>query len=557
MSDSTLGLEVSSMFDHPEPLSSTRLSNRMSRESQIFCLSDVQPVLSSTSVSALDDKSDGCPERKSVTFRERRDSFPGSSPELSPDQSADVTLNLSEYSEFLGSERMAPVFQNQGIDVTYPDDVFVFSKETNELEDEFEKTVVGPGLRHYDDDDDDEEFKSTVQPPVSSGSSEYNSCDSDPYPSPNQTSSKNNKPPLASDNRKITGACHAEESHSHRDAGPAEVTELDFIASPFVTGRTRSRQSRCSQRMSSSLSSSSSIFDQTLPTVTRSRRNTLRSPYPPSKSSISEETSDVSSLNISDGDSQADTRLLPDSMADTVIIPESCQKETDVMVDWTSDEVEESRRTESVNSAASLPEYTCESPETQKKACGSSGQTGCTPRYSMSRLSGHVRRRTLADISVISGQTSCSDACDPVEYLYTDTEEGHELIETHVPVTSNSSLCSSEDTLLYDWRSLQITNTNPHPHPVKHHHNKDDDEYVMSGLTDQQLRSKLLQMGEDPGPINSQTRSLYLQKYKRSLQKTRTSHTSQSPASHLTGNVSCPSCSHCVLCDVHYRFLSS
>ncbi|XP_057211432.1 ankyrin repeat and LEM domain-containing protein 1 isoform X2 [Triplophysa rosa] len=523
VSDSTLSLEVSSVFDHPEPLSSTRLSSRMSRESQMFCQSDAQPLLSSTSVSVLDNKSDGCPWRKSVTFREPRDCFPASSPERSPDRSADVTLNLSDYSEFLGSERMATVFQNQGIDVTYPDDVFIFSKEANELQDEFEKTVVGPGLHHHhddddDDDDDDDKFKSTVQPPVSSGSSEYNSCDSVPYTSPTQTSTENIKPPSASDDDgKRTDA----ESHSHRH----QVTQLHFIPSPFVTGRTRSRQSRCSQRMSSSLSSSSSLFDQTLPNVTRSRRNTLRSPCPPSKHSICEETSDMSSLNLSDGDSQADTHLLPDSMADTVIIPESCQKETDAMGDLTS---EESRRTESGNSTASLPEYGCESPEMRKNVCGSSGLTGCTPRYSMSRLSGHTRRRTLADISVISGQTSCSD---PVEYLYTDSEEGHELIETHVPVTSNSSLCSSEDTLLYDWRSLQITNTNP----VKHHHDKHDDDDVLSGLTDQQLRNKLVQLGEDPGPINTQTRPLYLQKYKRSLQKTRTSHTSQSPASHLTG----------------------
>ncbi|XP_056597323.1 ankyrin repeat and LEM domain-containing protein 1 isoform X1 [Triplophysa dalaica] len=522
MSDSSLGLEVSSVFDQHEPLSSTRLSSRMSRESQMFCLSDVsdaQPILSSTSVSVLDHESDGCPWRKSVTFREPPDGFPASSPEPSPDRSADVTLNLSDYSQFLGSERMATVFQNQGIDVTYPDDVFIFSKEANELQDEFEKTVVGPGLHHHDDDDDEEVFKSTVQPPVSSGSSEYNSCDSVPYTSPSQTSTENIKLPSASDDGKRTEC----ESHSDRH----QVTQLHFTPSPFVTGRTRSRQSRCSQRMSSSLSSSSSLFEQTLPTVTRSRRNTLRSPCPLSKHDICEETSDVCSLNLSDGDSQADTHLLFDSMADTVIIPESCRKETDTMGYLTSDELEESRRTESGNSTASLPETGCETPETRMKAFGSSGLTGCTPRYSMSRLSGHVRRRTLADISVISGQTSCND---PVEYLYTDSEEGHELIETHVPVTSNSSLCSSEDTLLYDWRSLQITDTNP----VKHHHDQHDDEDVLSGLTDRQLRNKLIQLGEDPGPINTHTRPLYLQKYKRSLQKTHTSHSSQSPASHLT-----------------------
>ncbi|XP_065146952.1 uncharacterized protein [Paramisgurnus dabryanus] len=674
MSDSTFSLEASSscsesisVLDHPgvEPLSSTRLSNRLSerplnRETQAFWLSEtsdlesrdshgwnkVLPILSSTSLSVLDSKSSAgaltavnCDsnesqssvkhpvqreERKSVSFRGCDDYFPVSSPDhhlhyLSLDQSSD----LSEYSGFLGSECMATICQNQGIDVTYPDDVFVFSKVANTVEDEFEKTVVGPGLldkTHDDDDDDDEEFKSTIQPPVSSGSSEYNSCDSNPYRSPTKNSVRsdvlsstesNGHPPssevcshksdlpqglCARDESQNCGRvmsesdrCHSEESHSStadRDACRAGVTsaETDFIASPFVTGRTRSRQSRCSERMSmnsASFQSNCSIFEQTLPTPTRSQRSTAKSPYTPYKCSIDEEYDQVddvdsrmSSMSLSSSfDSQADTRLLSDSMADTVLIPRSdadghvekhetfqtvCPEETtdDQAKLMTSKEAEETRRMVQMNSTAlggtksgaksgslqESPEYTsrssCESPESQKNVTRNPGQaSGCTPRYSLSRLSGHTRRRTLADLSIIPGQLSYTDvSIEPVEYLYTDTEDGHELIETHVPVTANTSLCSSsttnsDETLLYDWRSLKLTSPD---RTKKRHGAKQQDDVEMSGLTDKDLRNKLIELGEDPGPINSQTRPLYVQKLKRSLQKS-FREVLQSPATHSIG----------------------
>ncbi len=138
----------------------------------------------------------------------------------------------------------------------------------------------------------------------------------------------------------------------------------------------------------------------------------------------------------------------------------------------------------------------------------------------MSQLSGRSRP---------AAQPLTTDTDEPVEYLYTDTEEGHELIETHVPPTANTSFSSStstsEDTLLYDWRSLQLGSTSP-DRSTESYRPKQESNVGVSGLTDKDLRSKLIELGENPGPINSQTRPLYIQKLKRSLQNTPHCHKS-------------------------------
>ncbi|ROL52979.1 Ankyrin repeat and LEM domain-containing protein 1 [Anabarilius grahami] len=684
MSDSSFSPEASMLIPPgAEPLSSTRLSSfssmcrhsgkPLNRESQACWLSDMSdleshdshiwnngeickefPILSSTCLSAVDNKnnpgvisghqhqaadsdcdvlqSQNIPvrsqqeNRKSVTFRGTIDYLPfigqDDHQQFSLDQSSDLTLDLSQYPDFLDTKRMATVLQNQGIDVTYPDDVFIFSKEVNTLDDEFDKTVVGPVQL---DDDDDEEFKSIIQPLISSGSSEYNSCGSDPYQSPTEGSVENGlpstkdngNPPLikpcahksestvgqsvfsvrnerlsfvGDGNRQLPEGVRSHIEHMSlsaigRDAGKFEVanTETD-IPSPFVTGRTRSRLSRHSERMSqklASLQTGSCLFEQTLPTATRLRRNTVKSPYGMSKHSLDEDGShgeskieDVDSqlsclkLSVSsDGQSQADTQMLFESMADTVLISErsvESQLETSASkagnkviasvcykdpVEHLTDMTEvknttigtpqiiptavgdkESCDTCGLTSQGSLPfqvndsespsSLMYESPKAQKNP----GRSGCTPRYSMSRLSGHSSRQTLANLSCTpGGQPVSTDTDEPVEYLYTDTEEGHKLIETHVPPTANTSFSSSistnisEDTLLYDWRSLQLGSTSPDC-SAESCHPKQDDDVGVSGLTDRELRNKLIEMGEDPGPINSQTRPLYVRKLKRSLQ---------------------------------------
>uniref|UniRef100_A0A672MI20 Uncharacterized LOC107570965 n=1 Tax=Sinocyclocheilus grahami TaxID=75366 RepID=A0A672MI20_SINGR len=666
MSDSSFSPEASMLIPPgAEPLSSTRLSSfpstcrvsgkPLNRESQAFWLSDMSdleshdshvwnkdemckelPMLSSTCLSAVDNKispgvvstyqhqaaDSDCDvlqthnipvlsqreNRRSVTFKGSIDYLPVISPDdhrqFFLDQSSDLTSDLSQYPDFLDTKRMATVLQSQGIDVTCPDDVFIFSKEVDTMEDEFDKTVVGPV--QLEDEDDDDEFKSIIQPHISSGSSAYNSCGSDPCLSPSTENSAS--PPLTepcthkSDltveqcgfrvrNQSLTSVGdgklkegvrrHIEQSNlsaTGRDAGKVEVTntETDCIPSPFVTGRTRSRLSRHSERMSQKLASfqaSSCLFEQTLPTAIRLRRNTVKSPYGTSKHSLDKDKmedvdSQLSSLKLSvssDGQSQADTLILSDSMADTVLISErivESQLETSVSEAGNKvttpecltgmQEVKKTAKgmpqiiptavgdkvssvTCGLASQVSLPfqidnsesasSLMYESPKAQKNPGANPGCSGCTPRYSMSRLSGRSRQ-ALANLSCTSaGKPLTTDTDEPVEYLYTDTEEGHELIETHVPPTANTSFSSSistnssEDTLLYDWRSLQLGSTSP-DRSTESYRPKQESDVGVSGLTDKDLRSKLIELGEYPGPINSQTRPLYIQKLKRSLQNT-------------------------------------
>ncbi len=663
MSDGLFSLEPSMLIPPgAEPLSSTRLSSfssscsvsgkPLNRESQDFWLSDMSDLEShdshvrnkdemckellmpsTTGLSAVDNKNNpgvvstyrhqaadsDCEvsqkipvlsqweNRKSVTFKGSIDYLPVISPDdhhqFFLDQSSDLTLDLSRYPDFLDTKRMATVLQNQGIDVTCPDDVFIFSKDVGTMEDKFDKTVVGPVQL-----DDDDEFKSIIQSHISSGSSEYKSCGSDTYQSP---STKNSgSPPLTgpcahkSDlaveqcgfsvrnqslssvddgNRQLKEVVRSSIEQSclsatGRDAGKVEVTntETDCIPSPFVTGRTRSRLSRHSERMSQKLApfqTSSCLFEQTLPTATRLRRNMLKSPYGTSKHSLDEDKMDyvdsqLSSLKLSvssDGQSQADTLILSDSMADTVLLSERIvESQLETSVSEAGNKVttlehltgmEEVKKTTTgtpqifptavgdkefnvmcglasqwslpiqVDNSQSASSLMYESPKAQKNPGSNPGCSGCTPRYSMSRLSGRSRQ-ALANLSFTpTSKPLTTDMDEPVEYLYTDTEEGHELIETHVPLTANTSFSCSistnnpEDTLLYDWRSLQLGSTSP-DRSTESYCPKQESEVGVSGLTDKDLRSKLIEMGEDPGPINSQTRSLYIQKLKRSLQNT-------------------------------------
>lgn len=165
--------------------------------------------------------------------------------------------------------------------------------------------------------------------------------------------------------------------------------------------------------------------------------------------------------------------------------------------------------------------------------------TGCTPRYSMSRLSSCRRPQHLANLSYTpGGRPHILDLEEPVEYLYTDTEQGHELIETHIPPTSNTSLSSSmssssgDETVLYDWRSMQADikksggkeNQKPPPEPKK----EERCEIVLpeaAGMTDRELRLRLVELGESPGPISSRTRPTYMRRLCRLMKESN----SQSP----------------------------
>lgn len=645
-------------------------------------------------------KRDACPgihsrhaSRKSVSFRDVDEYFPVFSPESPkgppPDEGSSQSFDPTEYSDFLDTERLATVLHTQGIDVTSPDHVYVFCRESSESTDEdLEKTVIiHCGLHESDEEEQQSENNKVVQTErVGSGSSSgttsshYSSCDSDHYTSalegPNpkypalteksigmdlakdytkavrenrkheipqtyeacpQPGSKNKDIEHLSDS--FDSLSLSEAKHQNNDATALcnvtdevkPVTEnspvdqfdedLSFTPSPFVTGRTYSRLSRCSLRNSrtpESLLVTSGLFEDTLPTPVRSRRQTPHSQsnenhyndictatltdyYPNGNSvedSVQAEYQDTqpSTLRVSSSaGSQADTILLPKTVNDTISVVETqddtfiLDKEADIIDAYERNFAEivkaiqnknlENRDflTDDLTSAddgnsgalkdnhgtsqnrakedeAWITEDCISQPESVSSSSSSSyfsprrskedsdlpctPGTGCTPRYSMSRLSGWSRPRSLANVSYTpGGRPLIDDVDEPVEYLYTDTEQGHKFIETHIPPTANTSLSSSisttssEETILYDWRSMHKDvimskdKENQEPQAVPQKSSSDSDVDVLSetrGMTDKELRIRLLELGESPGPISSRTRPTYMRRLCHLLQESKT-----------------------------------
>ncbi|XP_037626471.1 ankyrin repeat and LEM domain-containing protein 1 [Sebastes umbrosus] len=646
--------------------------------------------------------------RKSVSFRNVDEYFPVFSPESPKQQlgvdgggqcSSNLSFDMSEYTDFLDSDRMATVLHKQGIDVTSPDHVYVFCRESSgSAEEDMEKTVISPcDLEESDDERVKEAQVDIADRPArchvgssssGSGSSHYSSCESDDHytsaldasihprhrllPKVKEvsleaesdkeiqicTDSDWNLPPVQTepqvDSKPETkehapGMCDKLEEHPNsvlfeacngavvdtssecgvdtplNDAAEAlqENVHLPFTPSPFVTGRTRSRLSRCSLRTSQtpeSLLATSSLFEETLPTPFRTRRQTPRSQssedfyssphapyYTPSyadssaglASLLPADCQDTQSSTLRAGssvsDSQADTLVLSKSvtdsasesqtLSDTVILEEKQDSSMDayernlaevIMAmrghnlvegrDFLTDDVtstDEATTERNVNDASGQDKV--ESPKdawitedysSQLDSVSSSSSstyfsprrsredsdlpctpgTGCTPRYSMSRLSSCRRPQHLASLSYTpGGRPLIQDLDEPVEYLYTDSEQGHKLIETHVPPTANTSLSasmstssSSEDTILYDWRSTQTDmrnggKENQKPQMVPQKEENDEDRLLpeTKGLTDRELRSRLVEMGESPGPISCRTRPTYMRRLCRLLQESK------------------------------------
>ncbi|XP_060713167.1 ankyrin repeat and LEM domain-containing protein 1 isoform X2 [Tachysurus vachellii] len=531
------------------------VSGLNARDSDVFnrveAVSSLPPVLSSTRLSGTDLKKSPevaqpdrflSPSRKSVTFRDYDEYYPNV--KHSDDDSRDSTVDFSLYPDFLHSDRVTTVLQNQGIDVTSPDEVFVFCREQNLTED-FDKTVVGGAV--VGEEDEDNESHAAVS--SNSGSSRYSSCDSEPYkttieaplPSENISADKEGwtKGSTVSDCEK------KKELNLPSQACNDEITEISFTPSPFVTGRTRSRLSRCSQRHSASSFSTSSLFEQTLPAPTRVRRDVAQSDKPRLRRPSEEDgaadlDSYLANLCVSSQlpASQASTLIISGSMADTIIIPRgatdeslergssssSCCQEEDVFTE------DKEFLTSDLSTSSTKIHKNTDSQDSSSESSSSFSQmlevpsTGCTPRYSMSRICNRSQTQSLANLSYTpGGRPLITDTDEPVEYLYTDAEEGHELIETHVPPTSNTSLSSSvsEETVIYDWRSLQTAAKSPEkgkenrfPNEVMEREHISETE----GLTDRELRRKLVELGEEPGPINRDTRHVYMRKL-RTLQE--------------------------------------
>lgn len=155
----------------------------------------------------------------------------------------------------------------------------------------------------------------------------------------------------------------------------------------------------------------------------------------------------------------------------------------------------------------------------------------------MSRLSSCRRPQHLANLSYTpGGRPLIQDLDEPVEYLYTDTEQGHKLIETHIPPTANTSLSSSmstsssEETILYDWISMQTDmmknkgkeNQKPQMVVQKEENHEHSLLRETKGMTDKELRLRLVELGESPGPISSRTRPTYMRRLCRLLQESNT-----------------------------------
>ncbi|KAJ3599484.1 hypothetical protein NHX12_033445 [Muraenolepis orangiensis] len=319
------------------------------------------------------------------------------------------------------------------------------------------------------------------------------------------------------------------------DIAAQEQDVLPFTPSPFVTGRTRSRLSRCSLRTSGTPESSlstTSLFDESLPMPVRTRRQTPRSqsssdnvfynsPHghvPPkltgggsrdlSGSSLtSDHPETLSSSDLSD--CEADTFILPRgraeagppllSLPDTIILERTpyaqtvhCEEpsgdatlqvedvaggEQEFMTDdlTSADEKNPQRESEDEGDVVGAEQpgilqnkdvawitegsdTNAESGSSSSSSCyiapkrsreGSSktpftpGTTRSTPRYSMSRLTLGLSR-SQNHLALQNNLQACTPGRrpfaldleeEPVEYLYTDTDQGHELIETHIPTT--------------------------------------------------------------------------------------------------------------------------
>ncbi|KAK2835399.1 hypothetical protein Q5P01_015883 [Channa striata] len=384
--------------------------------------------------------------RKSVSFRDVDEYFPVFSPESSKQQpladgsqcTGNLPFDLSEYSDFLDSERMATVLHKQGIDVTSPDHVYVFCRESStSTEEDMEKTVINQCALEESDDEQQGEHVKEAQVKIpeqpahlckgssssETTSSHYSSCESDHYTSALEASLLPRHVSLAPAERVSVGAesltntqispdtlseftgqnenvpsiqterlvnsesetiqhlpamldklalsegrhqnnivsevcnCPVEDTKSE-DCGEKPVmdtgcdrgiealkdnTDFPLTPSPFVTGRTRSRLSRCSLRTSRTPESllTSSLFEETLPTPVRTHRQTPRSqsskdyynsPYalcytPPylqnssRRDFLTGDYADTQSSTIKAGssvsDSQADTLILSKSVNDT------------------------------------------------------------------------------------------------------------------------------------------------------------------------------------------------------------------------------------------------
>ncbi|XP_076355311.1 uncharacterized protein LOC143249402 isoform X2 [Tachypleus tridentatus] len=99
------------------------------------------------------------------------------------------------------------------------------------------------------------------------------------------------------------------------------------------------------------------------------------------------------------------------------------------------------------------------------------------------------------------------------EYLYTDDEEGIVLIERHYPSSNPSSFTNSSSSVIYDWKLFQTGSDSSSSStrsllPV-------NVPLDLQKLNNSEIRKELLDLGDNPGPVQDSTRQVYLHRLTR------------------------------------------
>ncbi|XP_053324183.1 ankyrin repeat and LEM domain-containing protein 1 [Spea bombifrons] len=142
------------------------------------------------------------------------------------------------------------------------------------------------------------------------------------------------------------------------------------------------------------------------------------------------------------------------------------------------------------------------------------------PRYSFSRLSSIAKDEDMqntcqlnrildSDSQVVplspGGRPVNMSKTESMDFLYQDKEKGHKLIERHISCTDtsySSSTENSDDTVIYYWRDY---------HTVTQKINKFDSNRVaveLYRLSNNDIARKLMELGEDVGPVSTQNRKM-------------------------------------------------
>ncbi|MEE6487966.1 hypothetical protein FKM82_015097 [Ascaphus truei] len=162
------------------------------------------------------------------------------------------------------------------------------------------------------------------------------------------------------------------------------------------------------------------------------------------------------------------------------------------------------------------------------------------PRYSFSRLScvrsverppnpcqlSTIHDSGTKDVPLSPGGRPVNvSQTEPMEYLYIDPEKGHALIERHVPCTDESATdvtVSSDDTIIYDWRDCKREQQKGNQ-PAQAPPNRVAVELYR--LSNDDIARRLKELGEDPGPVTSLTRKVYISLLDKRLKEPRTRET--------------------------------